>query len=172
MLEDHAIARYARQIIIPGVGAVGQEKLLATTVLLFGNRRGCDQAELYLRAAGLRVERGSNDNPSGEYDLALVANVAELSESARAYLLSHDRPICWYTADGEGFSAGEHPRATLPAASRGPATPINDAIHDVAACDAAGVACAISLEMPRREGPLRFELAPASSGIPNSGRGA
>jgi molybdopterin/thiamine biosynthesis adenylyltransferase len=55
LLDDAAIERYARQIVVPGIGAAGQEKLLESTVLLVGHPRGCATAALYLRAAGVNV---------------------------------------------------------------------------------------------------------------------
>ena len=36
-LDDAALTRYARQVIIPGLGAAGQERLLAARVLVIGD---------------------------------------------------------------------------------------------------------------------------------------
>jgi hypothetical protein len=140
VLTDEAIARYARQIVIPGIGATGQEKLLASTVLVCGNARGCEQAALYLRAAGVRVVTDARRGQ--EFQLAVVADASCLDDSIRSLILASGGPACWYTLEEGGFSSGIHPAAPLPidTARRDLVT---SPIHDVAACDAAALACAV-----------------------------
>lgn len=158
MLDDDAIARYARQIIIPGVGAAGQQKLLQSTVLVVGDARGCGQASLYLRAAGVTVVEW----PAGavaSVDVVIVAEAAGLDEAARSAVLSWGKPVCWYLLEDDGFTSGVHPDAPLPEASRdasGRPEADSSAMHDAAACDAASVACATVLGLPQRSGPFRF----------------
>lgn len=152
MLDDDAIARYARQIVVPGIGAAGQQKLLAATVMVAGHPRGAAQARLYLQAAGLRVVEA----PGPSVDVVVVAGTASVAPALRSSLAAGSVPVCWYEAGGDGFTAGIHPAAPLPCTpSTGDA---DDAIHDAAACDAAGLACAIVLGLAHREGPDRFEL--------------
>jgi len=160
MLDDEAIERYARQIVIPGVGAAGQERLLASCVLVAGNERGCRQAELYLRAAGVRVVR-LNAAPAAAIDVVVIADSPALCATDRSTLLALAKPICWYAADERGFTSGVHPSAPLPATSRNAAayaTSCADAAHDAAACDAAAVACAMLIGLAWRSGPFRFEI--------------
>lgn len=154
MLSDDAITRYARQIIVAGIGAAGQEKLLATTVLVVGHPRGAAQAKLYLEAAGVHVVA---DSPKSA-DIAIVAGTGSVSSALLSSLAELSVPVCWYCISDDGFVAGVHPVAPLPASP-----PAHNAghileLHDVAACDAAGTACAIALGLAHREDPLRFNL--------------
>jgi len=161
VLDDDAIARYARQIVIPGVGAAGQQKLLESTVLVAGDARGCEQATLYLRAAGVNVVRW----PTGidaSVDIVIVANAAGLDDEARTAVQSCGKPLCWYVIEDDGFTSGLHPAAPLPGTpfQTAPApVPESSTMHDAAACDAASVACAILLGLPHRSGPFRFSLS-------------
>lgn len=155
MLDDDAIARYARQIVVPGIGAAGQEKLLAATVMVAGHPRGAAQARLYLEAAGLRVV----DAPGPSVDVIVLAGTASVAPALRSSLAAGSVRVCWYEAGGDGFTAGVHPAAPLPCTpSAAAAGDGDDAVHDAAACDAAGLACAIVLGLAHREGPDRFEL--------------
>jgi len=156
VLDDDAIARYARQIVVPDIGAAGQEKLLASTVLLAGNARGCSQAALYLHTAGVRIVRSTES----DCDIVLVADATALDEPTSRALLQLRKPICWYAADEHGFRSGVHPAARLPSLP-----PVGGksnahasaAVHDAAACDVASVACAILLGLDWRSGPFHFE---------------
>ena len=145
MLDDDAIARYARQIVIPAVGGAGQEKLLTATVLVVGDVRGCEQAALYLRAAGLTVIHASDDHA---FEAVIVANTDALDRDLRDRFIASGVPICWYTLRSDDFVSGVHPDAPLPVASQSPvAAHANSALHDAAACDSASVACAILIGM-------------------------
>jgi len=161
VLGDDAIARYARQIVVPGIGAAGQRKLLSSTVLLLGNERGCDQARLYLRAAGVRVVRPVTPGGDENADVVVVADATALEERMRRNLLERDTPICWYVVEDDAFTAGVHPTAPLPhsrIASVVSPMAAGEAVHDAAACDAASAACAILIGLPMRSGPIRFEI--------------
>ena len=52
-LGEEQIERYSRQIILPEIGGRGQEKLLASKVLLVGAGGLGSPAGLYLAAAGV-----------------------------------------------------------------------------------------------------------------------
>lgn len=153
MLDDDAIARYARQIVVPGIGASGQEKLLATTVLVTGHARGVAQARLYLEAGGVRV---IEDNVAAA-DVILLAGVEALAPSLLASLVSSGKPVCWYVLDADGFTSGVHPDAPLPS-QEAPPSPPSTALHDAAACDAASVACAIAIGLPHRRHATRWNV--------------
>ncbi|MFN2378298.1 MAG: hypothetical protein ABR538_17345 [Candidatus Binatia bacterium] len=157
MLADDAIERYARQIVVPGIGAAGQERLLAATALVVGHERGCRQAALYLEAAGVRVLREAACAEGAKPDLVVVADAGVLDEGTRAALLRAASPLCWYATGPDGFSSGVHPASPLPSPASASGEP-DDALHDAAACDAASVACAILLGLPCREGVVRFDV--------------
>lgn len=157
MLADDAIERYARQIVVPGIGATGQQRLLAATVLVVGDERGCRQAALYLEAAGVRV-LGREASPEGSgADLVVVADTRAIDDATHAALLRTAAPLCWYAAGPEGFCSGVHPVAPLPRPAPDGGPP-GQALHDAAACDVASVACALLLGLPCREGLVRFEV--------------
>jgi hypothetical protein len=150
VLTDDEIARYARQIVVPGIGAAGQEKLLASTVLVVGNARGVAQASLYLRASGVRVV---NDVGAGDYDVAVVAAADSIEEPLRQVLLETCRPICWYVCDERGFRSGIHPAAVLPERRTQIEAAAMTSPDDAAACELSGLACALLLKLPGSQDP-------------------
>jgi hypothetical protein len=152
MLDDEAIERYARQVVVPGIGASGQERLMGTTVRIVGHPRGIAQAGLYLAAAGLRVSEEESPSP----DLLLIADIDSLPESLLAQAYSLGIPVCWYALTPEGFRSGVHPDSPLPLSASTSTTPpafrTPPAWHDAAACDAAALACAVAIGLEfRRE---------------------
>ena len=58
-LSEDQIQRYARHILLPEVGGVGQEKLLAAEVRVSGEPALVELAGAYLSAAGVRVDAHS-----------------------------------------------------------------------------------------------------------------
>ena len=52
-LTDAQIVRYGRQILLPELGGVGQERLLQAVVSVSGTDRGAAEAARYLAAAGV-----------------------------------------------------------------------------------------------------------------------
>lgn len=164
LLDDAAIERYARQLVVPGIGAAGQRRLLSSCVLVVGEDRGVRQAILYLEAAGVRVTRDAA--AAATADVVLVAG--NLAGQERAAVLRAPAPLCWYVLDEQGFTSGVHPGCSLPAAAEAGARGGNadhdrhdDARHDAAACDAAALACAVLLGLARDPGPARFVLPEA-----------
>lgn len=84
-MSEADVERYARQIVIPEVGVAGQERLLASRVLVLGRGPGAEAARRYLEAAGVSTTEGPNpataadcllltgtDAPAGHEDLDRV----------------------------------------------------------------------------------------------------
>jgi molybdopterin/thiamine biosynthesis adenylyltransferase len=53
VLAEQQVARYSRQIIVPGVGGKGQQMLLSASVAIIGRGQMAATAALYLIAAGV-----------------------------------------------------------------------------------------------------------------------
>jgi hypothetical protein len=153
LLDDAAIERYARQIIVPGIGAAGQETLLRSNVLVVGHPRGCATASLYLRAAGVRLV---SEVDQANVIIVADANAAGLSLHTR--VTASKAPACWYTISDGVFVAGLHPHSPLPPPEAGTVGAGDSPLHDVAACDAASAACALLIGIERDAGPHRFEV--------------
>jgi len=153
VLDDAATLRYARQIVVPGIGGTGQEKLLATTVLVIGDPRGAETAALYLAAAGMRVVREAAE--AGSCAVVVVADAGGSGEELRAWLAGCAAPQCWYSVERDGFTSGVTPAAPLPLRQPARAAGIDDALHDAAACEAAALACAVVLGLAVRPAPKR-----------------
>lgn len=141
MLDDDAIERYARQIVIPGIGASGQERLLASTVLVAGTARGCAAAALWLRAAGVRVATSAET----AIDVVAVVDAAALDPAMHGRLVGLGRAVCWSALDDAGIRSGVHPGAPLPAPVAGARESRDDALLDAAGCEAAALACRLLL---------------------------
>ncbi|HTJ43810.1 MAG TPA: hypothetical protein VL463_17005 [Kofleriaceae bacterium] len=77
MLRDDQIRRYARHVLLPDVGGVGQERLLASTVAIDPREPAARIAFEYLVAAGV----GTIAIPAP--DDALVARAAALNPDVR-----------------------------------------------------------------------------------------
>jgi adenylyltransferase/sulfurtransferase len=91
-LSDEQIDRYSRQIIVPGIGGRGQERLLAARVLIAGEDDVARTAALYLAGAGV-----------GRIDLlaprtwanSLAADLADLNPGVRVEVVDRaDRSAC------------------------------------------------------------------------------
>jgi hypothetical protein len=152
LLDDTQIERYARQIVVPGIGAAGQEKLLHSTVLVLGHPRGCAAAALYLRAAGVTVV-GSAER---SVHVVVVCDRSALDAADLDSLTRLDQPVCSYSLETDGFTSGVYREATLPS---GPALPSPfECMHDAAACEVAAMACAILLGLPHRDAVVRVGI--------------
>ncbi|HYC57531.1 MAG TPA: hypothetical protein VEL28_21545 [Candidatus Binatia bacterium] len=154
-LSDEDIERYARQVVIPGIGASGQERLLQATVLVVGESIGVEQASLYLRAAGAAVTGDARK----DLRAVVVAGASTLDASSRQAVLQSGLPACWYEITEGGFVAGVHPFAPMPDQGRArlAASPAL-LMHQAAACDAAATACAIIVGLPYCTGPHELDL--------------
>lgn len=150
LLSDDDVERYSRQIIVPGVGAAGQARLLTASAAVAGNPAGVTQTSRYLAASGIHVV---TYNGHQRADCYVLAGIDEVEETTRETLLV-TRPVrlAWYSIDGNAITSGcgyasavEHFDAppTQPDRTRGAAQP---GLHAVAACDAAGAAIALLLD--------------------------
>ena len=147
-LDDETVERYARQIIVPEIGAAGQAKLLAATVAVFGHPLGVGAARAYLTAAGIRVVTA----PFGETaDCLVLADVRGPTYEREMPPCSVDTPIVWYEIRGPILAGGVATRGTLPrfasndAYADGMEDPCTIIAHRIAASDAAGLAVAAIL---------------------------
>jgi len=159
-LSDVDVERFARQIIIPGVGAEGQARLLASTVFVAGCPRGAARARLYLNASGVRV---ASNAAGAKIDCVLVAGTDAVGPRIDE-LLALGCPLVWYRIRASGLAAGIHycgahgfNVAPGPMDASGTGTPshLDDLLHDVAACDA--VASVLSVLLDWRPPQLRYE---------------
>ena len=64
MLSPNDIQRYARQILLPQVGKLGQQRLLATRVIARGQGPELEAAIAWVSAAGVTVSRQSPEAPA------------------------------------------------------------------------------------------------------------
>ena len=101
-LRDEEIERYARQIIVPGIGAAGQARLCASRVTAVGNPEGVESALTYLASAGLHVLRAPGCAPVdcvvvADVEPGLVAAVSSVSPTAWA---------AWYVLDESTIRGG------------------------------------------------------------------
>jgi hypothetical protein len=159
VLDDETVERYARQIIVPGVGARGQARLLATTAAVLGHPAGVDAARAYLVAAGVRVVTAPFTAPA---DCVVLADTRE----REVLPCLADAPIAWYEIRGPFLAGGVATRDTLPHFSRdnaGPESlenPYTLVAHRVGASDAAGMAVAALLGWlaPGEQHDLRLDL--------------
>ncbi|RMF25395.1 MAG: hypothetical protein D6760_01060 [Deltaproteobacteria bacterium] len=144
-LSDQDIDRYARQIIIPGIGAAGQERLMETKVCVCGHPDGEELARRYLAATGLSVCSPRE---------AKAADVLVLSDpgwEVAAQTLPQRCPVVWYRLRGETLIAGTAVDLAAALAAAGepeapePTHPAAAIRHAIAACDAAASVVALAL---------------------------
>jgi len=157
-LGEEDVERYSRQIIVPGVGASGQAKLLGSTVAVIGNRSGIYHASRYLEASGVAVV-SSSDNDA---DCYIMAGIDEIDVEVRSALLSRQPRLTWYAIDRSRIVSGCDWRS---ADGYCASTPRSDdatsdaGLHAVAACDAAAATIAALLGWTDLETPTEVDLA-------------
>jgi len=156
VLDDAAIERFARQIVVPGVGAEGQERICSTRIVVIGEPAGVALARTYACAAGFCVEARTN-RPIG---CVLVAGTRSLDAQSLADLAVFAAPILWYRLDDAGIIAGiaaaGAPIEGLVASAAGSAD--DDIRHALAAADLVASAIAIALGWPDLEPQYRLDL--------------
>jgi hypothetical protein len=103
-LSEEQIQRYARHILLPEVGGVGQEKLLATEVHLAGESALVELAGEYLSAAGVRVDAHSGRGLA--LSIREGAQVVVRAEAGRVLVLSGCRACVGEPAGPIPFESG------------------------------------------------------------------
>ena len=123
-LTDAQIDRYSRQIIVPRIGGLGQERLLAARILLVGDTRDIETPLAYLVGAGVGTicvkhsadqalfteNRDLNpdvsieiaDESRGHIDLALVIVGSEAARKAADEINRHAQPAVIARLDAPG----------------------------------------------------------------------
>jgi hypothetical protein len=118
-LSDAEIERYARQIVVPGIGAGGQARLCAARIVVVGEEPGARIAILYARALGCTVV------PAGSLaDAIIVAGRVDDDTVSSAALVGAACPVIWYSLDGTQIRSGivHPPDVFRPHTVRAPAT--------------------------------------------------
>jgi len=158
-LSDAQLDRYARQIIIPEIGARGQETLLASRVWLLGHPCGVSMARRYLSAGGVTTLEGQH---AAGADCVFVAQPSQVDAAALARVIACGRPVVWYELTTDGYRSGVR-RASEPIGTshaepggRGEDTALR---HAVAACDAAGSVVAVLLGFQLPDGVYEARFA-------------
>lgn len=103
-LTDEQIERFARQIIVQGVGAEGQLRLCTAEVFVDGHLEGRRTAERYLRAAGARVATATAPPPN--LSCVVLAGTNDLVPERMTTLLNAAPLIAWYALVGRTIRAG------------------------------------------------------------------
>jgi len=91
-LSDRQIERYSRQIIVPGIGGRGQERLLAATLAITGETADLDMPLAYLAGAGIGtilVETAGGIS----IDPRLIADLGDLNEDSRVAAMTAAPPM-------------------------------------------------------------------------------
>lgn len=144
-LADSEIDWFARQIIVPGVGATGQRALLRSRAWVCGDDSGRESAALYLESAGVTVAPGGTAGLAGA-DVALIAEPSSLDAESKSRLADFAGPVFWYALDGRRLTTGFSPAGATPALSlrrerlRERPAPFEVVAHRVAGADAAAAA--------------------------------
>jgi molybdopterin-synthase adenylyltransferase len=77
-LSNNQIERYSRQIIVPGIGGAGQERLLASHIVIAGDSTDIERALAYMVGAGVgRITLAVTDTSSNQAEL--VARMRRLN---------------------------------------------------------------------------------------------
>ena len=110
-LTDEQIERYSRQIILPEIGGLGQERLLATRVLVVGAGGLGSVAALYLAAAGIGTLGIADDDTVELSNLhrQVLYTMSELGEGKAAsaqQALARLNPDCEVRVHPHRFDVG------------------------------------------------------------------
>jgi adenylyltransferase/sulfurtransferase len=103
-LSEDQVERFARQIIVPGIGADGQIRLCAARVFVDGHTEGCRIATQYLRAAGVTVYAAPT--PPARLDCLVLASARDLSPARVQTLIEASPLVAWYTFVGRTVRGG------------------------------------------------------------------
>ena len=147
-LSDADVERYARQIIVPGVGASGQERLLASRVLVCGNPRGSLRALTYLQAAGVTTV-GTEQAATAQ--AVALARAEQASAPMLARLRSLRVPVAWYCLQAGQLTSGVFPGKDFPRTrTREQPPPPDCVLDDCGGAEIASLLCATIVRLPTR----------------------
>lgn len=154
-LSDAEIERYARHVIVPGVGASGQERISRSRLAVFAAPDAETYLLAYARAAGFQVSRAVEPAP----DCAIAAGLHALDSNALTALRELHCPIVWYAFLGARLVGGRLARGgALPAAPQA-APPPDPAMNAPAAADAVASAIAMVLGWTDVETEIDVDLS-------------
>lgn len=152
-LTDVEIDWFARQIVVPGIGAQGQRRILDASITIYGHPVGVEAAVSYAKGTGIRV--------SVEHDpeaaCIVAAGIDDVDEHGLRTMHESPVPVVWY-AIRNGTLTGGVSTGTAPFPDpipRDQTRPAPAAAHRMAGCDAVGSAVCVILDWPL---PERFEV--------------
>jgi hypothetical protein len=159
-LTDTEVDWFARQIVIPGIGAIGQEKLVNASIAVCGNLIAVEEATSCAHAAGLEV---ANLTAAETLSCIVATGLDDLDPDTLSQLAARTVPLVWYTLcrsilrGGVLYPGDELPKRVDPEPGTQEHRALN-AEHRLAACDAIGTATCLVLGWPARE-PFEVDLA-------------
>ena len=103
LLDERRTERYARQIIIPDLGARGQARLCAATAAIVGESPGASAARAYLEAAGLTVVSPPYSDP---VDCVVITDVGSVRAPDSLPPTAPGAAVGWYALSGETVRGG------------------------------------------------------------------
>jgi hypothetical protein len=157
-LSDRQLERYARQVIIPGLGADGQERLLASRVAILGPVEQRAVAATYLSRAGVQV----NETTEAVVDCVVACSIEQIDDTDLHAAAERAPCLIWYTLDGRSLTTGilrPYDGLRPSCRSRSVSDPIEPALAALAACDAAASAISVLLNWPSDDSTREHRFA-------------
>lgn len=154
MLSEKDVEQYARQIVVPGVGVLGQERICACRVRVVGEPAGVSSVEAYALATGFKIATNADVPPA----CILVAGTHGLLPAVVQQIVNARCAILWYALTPEGVRAGRiAPGADAGDLRRHTSSPPGDPlVHRLAAADL--VASAIGLVLGWTDVETSYDL--------------
>ena len=156
MLTDEDVERYARQIVVPGIGVSGQARICASSVYVIGEAAGAAYAETYARAAGFRTEIDAD----ARLACVLVAGTRRLDSGLLAAAAERGCPVLFYEVTQSGVRCGRlaagtalEPRADVAGCDE------DEGFHALGAADLVASAIAVVLDWSDVESTYEIDLA-------------
>jgi len=156
MLTDEDVERYARQIVVPGIGVSGQARICASRVYVTGEAAGAAYAETYARAAGFRIETDA----AARLTCVLVAGTRRLDRTLLAAVTGYGCPVLFYEITPSGVRCGR----LAAGASLEPQEDVrgcgeDEGFHALGAADLVASAIAVVLDWSDVESTYEIELS-------------
>jgi hypothetical protein len=155
VLDDTEIERFARQIVVPGIGADGQERICSVGLVIVGEPAGARLVETYARAAGFAV----GVRPPA---CVLVAGSQGVDADGLSELRALGVPILWYRLHSthiEGGMIAPGQPLDLLLASEAPVSAPASGRHALAAADLVAHAIGLVLGWSDVETTYTLDLA-------------